>query len=176
MSVTRLFVLGALARWGPMHGHGIRRQAQTDRTELWTDIKPGSLYGALARMAGDGLIEVACTQQEGNLPERTVYRITDQGRRALAELRARIIADTRLRPDPLDLALVYSDDCAELREMIEERLCALRRELASWQSTSAKAAPFLEGLEPLIFEHAQSRLEGEIGWHERLAAQLKGKA
>ena len=43
---TRLFVLGALARHGPMYGHQIRRDARIDRAELWSDVRPGSLYGA----------------------------------------------------------------------------------------------------------------------------------
>ena len=50
MSTTRLFILGALSRLGPMHGHQIRREAQISRTESWSNVKPGSLYGALQRM------------------------------------------------------------------------------------------------------------------------------
>ncbi len=47
VSSIRLFILGTLAASGPLHGHQIRQQAQTDRTETWTDIKVGSVYGAL---------------------------------------------------------------------------------------------------------------------------------
>ena len=84
-----------------MHGHQIRRAAQLDRTELWADVKPGSLYGALRRMADEGVIEALRTERVGNLPERTVYAITDDGRRELFALRQAILRDTRLRPDPV---------------------------------------------------------------------------
>src|SRR2546427_1129194 len=110
MNSTRLFVLGSLARLGPMHGHQIRRAAQVDRTELWTDIKPGSLYGALHRMAGEGLIAPVKTEQEGNLPARTIYEITEAGREELEAHRDEALRITKLSSDPVDLALQYTED------------------------------------------------------------------
>jgi len=46
------------------------------RTDLWTDIKPGSLYNVLHRMEKEGFVEVVRIEREGNPPERTVYGIT----------------------------------------------------------------------------------------------------
>ena len=77
-----------------MHGHKIRAAAQLDRVELWADIKPGSLYGALRRMADEGVVEVVRTEQEGNLPARTVYGITDKGRAELVSVIRSVLADT----------------------------------------------------------------------------------
>ena len=76
MNPTRLFVLGALAKHGPMYGHQLRRNARLDRADLWSDVRPGSLYGALHRLAAEGLIEPLRTEQSGKLPARTVYAIT----------------------------------------------------------------------------------------------------
>jgi hypothetical protein len=39
MNPTRLFVLGALARRGPMYGHQLRRGARLDRAELWSEVR-----------------------------------------------------------------------------------------------------------------------------------------
>src|SRR2546427_13220403 len=110
MNSTRLFVLGSLARLGPMHGHQIRRAAQVDRTELWTDVKPGSLYGALHRMADEGLIVPVKTEQEGRLPARTIYEITETGRAELEAHRDEALRSTKLSNDPVDLALQNIDD------------------------------------------------------------------
>src|SRR4030081_322255 len=110
MNSTRLFVLGALARSGPMHGHQIRRAAQVDHTALWTDIKPGSLYGALHRMADEGLIAPVKTEQEGRLPARTIYEITETGREELEVHRDEALRSTKLSSDPVDLALAYTED------------------------------------------------------------------
>ncbi len=174
MSSVRLFVLGSLARRGPMHGHQIRREAQTDRTELWTDIKVGSLYGALNRMAADEVIEIVRTERSGNLPARTVYAITDEGRIELSALRAEILRDIRLRPDPVDLALQYSQDLSEdeVLSAFADRRAALRAELSSWRHLQETAARYLRGAEPLCMEHQRIRLEAELAWHDTVLAEL----
>jgi DNA-binding PadR family transcriptional regulator len=45
---------------------------------------PRSLYHAVDRLSATGLIEPGETVRDGRRPERTVYRITDAGRRDLA--------------------------------------------------------------------------------------------
>jgi DNA-binding PadR family transcriptional regulator len=174
MRASRLFILGTLARGGAMHGHQIRRTAQLDRTELWAEVKPGSLYGALHRMAAEGVVEAVRTEREGNLPQRTVYEITDKGRLELSVLRYEILRNTRLRPDPVDLALQFSQDLAEdeLRALIQDRRDAMAVELTSWRHLREHADPYLTGLEPMGFDHTLMRLEAEIAWHDRLLEEL----
>jgi DNA-binding PadR family transcriptional regulator len=174
MRSTRLFVLGALARGGPMHGHEIKRRAEVDRTEIWTDIKPGSLYGALHRLEAEGVIAVVRTEQDGRRPARTVYEITAAGRSELAALRDRLLRDVTLRPDPVDLALQNSGDlsASELRVIVDDRRRTLVDEADAWQHRWDAAAPFLTGLEPLTFAHTALRLRAEITWHEHVVGQL----
>src|SRR5258707_6767348 len=76
MRTVQLFVLGMLAREGPMHGHQIRRQAELERAEFWGKVKVSSLYAALHRMEAEGLIAAVERTQEGRFPARTVYAIT----------------------------------------------------------------------------------------------------
>jgi len=168
VSSSRLFTLGALARGGPMHGYQIRRAAQLDRTELWTDVKPGSLYNVLRRMAEEGLVEVVRTEKVGNPPERTVYAITERGRRELVALRNAALRAVRLAPDPVDLAFQYTDDLApeQLAETIAARRAAVAEQVALFEAEFRTAAPDLVGLEPLIFEHCLARLRAELAWHD----------
>lgn len=176
MNSTRLFILGALARGGPMYGHQIRRAAQLDRTELWTDIKQGSLYGALHRMAAEGVIEVVRTEQQGSMPARTVYAITAAGRLELAAIRDQALRQTKLRPDPADLALQNSQDMSEdeLRAVLEDRRAAIAAELASWRHLREAAEPHLTGIESMGFTHTLLRLEAELAWHEEAVKALPG--
>jgi DNA-binding PadR family transcriptional regulator len=157
-----------------MHGHQIRRNAQIDRTELWTDIKVGSLYAALNRMAADGVIQAVRTERAGNMPARTVYAITDEGHRELSALRAAILRDTRLRPDPVDLALQYTQDMPrqELLAAVADRRAALETELVAMRHLQETAAPYLTGAEPLGFEHRLIRLEAELAWHDLALREL----
>ena len=50
------------------------------------NVRPGSLYGALHRLAAEGLIEPLRTEQDGQFPARTVYAITSEGRREAPDL------------------------------------------------------------------------------------------
>ncbi|MGB3329430.1 MAG: PadR family transcriptional regulator [Thermomicrobiales bacterium] len=175
MSTTRLFILGALARIGPMHGHQIRREAHLNRTETWSNVKPGSLYGALQRMEKDGLIEVVRTEQEGNRPERTVYAITDAGRAEFASLRDAIMRDARLRPDPVDLAIQFLDDDLSVEEATLDmrlRLRDLEDQRAAWHSARQSADPYLNDLDRIVFEHSFRRIDLEIQWHREVLDQL----
>jgi DNA-binding PadR family transcriptional regulator len=174
MSSVRLYILGMLDARGPMHGHQIRREAQVDRTELWTDIKVGSLYGALGRMATEGIIEPVRTERAGNMPARTIYAITDTGRAELSALRDDVLREVRLRPDPVDLALQFSDglDGAELLEAFRARRAALQSELDAWTRLEVQARPHLRPVERLSFSHQLSRLEAEIRWHDLVVAEL----
>jgi DNA-binding PadR family transcriptional regulator len=174
MNSTRLFILGALARGGPMYGHQIRREAQLDRTELWTDIKQGSLYGALHRMAAEGVIEVVRTEQEGNLPARTVYAITDTGQEERIALRDRVLRDPHLRPDPVDLALTGVEDMPEeeLRTVLENRRATVAAELARWRHLRDTAEPHLSGIESMGFRHTLMRIETELAWHDEFLDAL----
>ena len=44
-----------------------------DRAELWSDVRPGSLYGALHRLAAEGLIEALRTEQAGAVIQMPVF-------------------------------------------------------------------------------------------------------
>lgn len=177
MNSTRLFALSTLARRGQMHGYQIRRSAQLDRTELWTDVKPGSLYNALRRMAEEGLVEVVRTEKVGNPPERTVYTITADGRRELIAQRDAALRDVRMRPDPVDLALQYTADLTEqeLVAAFDTRRQAVAAQLAAFEAEFHTARPDLVGLEPMIFEHCLERLRAELAWHDKLLAQLESQ-
>jgi DNA-binding PadR family transcriptional regulator len=171
---TRLFVLGALARRGPMYGHQLRRNARLDRADLWSDVRPGSLYGALHRLAAEGLIEPLRTEQSGNLPARTVYAITAEGHRELKALRDEALAEVGLRPDPVDLALAMSDDLDEdtLRGYIDDRIRALSAQAARFDHHADRAWPDQSAADDLVGEHARLRLEAELTWHHLLLDRL----
>jgi DNA-binding PadR family transcriptional regulator len=171
---TRLFVLGALARHGPMYGHQIRRDARLDRTELWSEVKPGSLYGALHRMADEGLVQALRTEQDGNRPARTVYEITDEGRKELQALRSEAFRQVGLRPDPVDLAVAMSDELAEeeLRGLVEDRRRILATQLEFFTHERERGWADASPSDDLILRHALGRLAAEIAWHDELLAEL----
>ena len=69
-----------------MHGHRLRLLAERFRVHLWTDITVGAVYGAMKRLAAEGLLREAGREREGNRPTRQLYEITDAGHLALSAL------------------------------------------------------------------------------------------
>ncbi len=174
MNPTRLFVLGALAKHGPMYGHQLRRDARLDRTEMWSEVRPGSLYGALHRMAAEGLIEPLRTEQQGQLPARTVYGITAEGQRELRALRAEALQEVRLQSDPVDLALAMSADVGEdtLRGYFEDRVRALSVQAAAFEHLREWSWPDQTVADDLVVEHARLRIQAELAWHHQVLDHL----
>jgi DNA-binding PadR family transcriptional regulator len=157
-----------------MYGHQLRRDARVDRAELWSDVRPGSLYGALHRMEAEGLIEPLRTEQSGNWPARTVYAITGEGRRELKALRAEALTQVGLRPDPVDLALAMSGDIDEdtLRGYIEDRVGALKAQAAQFDHHADRTWPDQTVADDLVVEHARLRIAAEVAWHELVLDRL----
>ena len=50
MNLTRLMALGTLARYGPQHGHQIRRLADLTNVGEWGGVSVGALYRELRAM------------------------------------------------------------------------------------------------------------------------------
>ena len=145
MSSIRLYILDALARRGDMHGHQLRLLAEKEHVHLWTDIRVGALYGALKRLATEGLLAEVRVEREGSYPERQVYGITDAGRTALDELHREGLEQVSFRPDPFDLALSRPDPdrLDDLPSALGARLAALRSLLEATERQNVRARPYL---------------------------------
>lgn len=176
MSSVRLFILGTLEQNGPMHGHQLRLLAEEEHVDTWTDISVGSLYGAIKRLAAEGLIEAVRTEREGAYPPRQVWGITQAGRVAAGALRMATLRDIVFRPDPFDLALTRldPDHLDDLPAMLEARLASLRAMLADNAAHAAAIARYLTSAEMFATDHRLARMRAEIAWHEALLVALPG--
>jgi DNA-binding PadR family transcriptional regulator len=169
-----LFILGTLAASGPLHGHQIRQQAQSDRTEQWADVQVGSVYGALKRLASEELIREVRTERVGNRPERTVYEITGEGRRALAAVRDQALRELTRTNDPFDLALAQSRDLPEevLTEIVANRLAGLRVLESSLRHRAETDDIYLNEAERMIMRHLVERAAAEARWHQEVLSRM----
>jgi DNA-binding PadR family transcriptional regulator len=174
MSSVRLYILGALAVEGPMHGHQLRLLAEREHIHYWTDISVGSLYGVIKRLAAEGLITELRLEREGNYPERQVYDISPAGREALAVLRRDGLSTVVFKPDPFDLAMSRLDPGSfdSVEGVLRERVAALEVMLADSEAQRAKADEYLTANERFVLSHKSVRLRAEIDWHTALISEL----
>jgi DNA-binding PadR family transcriptional regulator len=174
VSSIRLFILGTLDERGAMHGHQLRLLAEEEHVHKWTDVTVGALYGAIKRLAADGLIAEKRVEREGSYPERQVFDITPEGRTALAELRHAGLSDVVVRHDPFDLAMTRLDPdrLHELVDAIEQRIATLEALLAASEADLERISSLLTVGERVVMTHKSSRLRADLAWHHDLLTQL----
>ena len=169
MSVRHL-VLGLLDR-APMHGYEIQRVMKEARVDLWAGVLPGSLYHALRKMEGEGLVRIKAMEQSG-IRQRAIYEITDSGRAALGALRLSCW-DESIRPFPVPfyLGMTFLDDPAAVLPAIGRRIHALKAELAEWR-TGIAAKSAAGGPARLAMENFGKHLALDLDMLEQLREML----
>lgn len=157
-----------------MHGHALRLLAEEEHVDEWADVTPGAIYGAIKRLAAEGLISSLRTEREGNYPERQVYEVTAQGLDALRTIRADALETIVYRPDPVDLALARlgPENLDSLQHTLEARLADLRDRVAAEQVKEQHIGQYLTLTEKHVSRHDLHRLRGEVAWHEELLGAL----
>lgn len=179
MNLTRLMALGTLARYGPQHGHQIRRLADLTDVAKWGGVSVGALYRELRAMEREGLVEALRTERVGRRPARTVYAITEDGKLELGTLRVRALAELEPGPNALGVALIFAAgdmDREELRDVLRarrDRLVISGRELAAERERGV-AKGYLGPLESASMRRGVLHIETEVRWHDELDALLAG--
>lgn len=170
-----LAVLATL-RDAPMHPYEIARLLKHRGKDQSIKIRFGSLYTVVRRLEESGWITPAATGRAGNRPERTVYRLTDDG---LAELEARM-RELVSRPEKeyprfeaaLSLLGVLAPD--EVAQLLAERLARLDVEIAGERAALAEVVGN-QGLPRLFLvetEYALAMKAAEAAWCRGLLAEL----
>ena len=112
-------------------------------------INWGSLYTVVQNLEKNGFIEAVEVVREGRQPERTTYRITDEGRAELTDWLRELISEPEREYTKFEAALA---ECAvlsprELTGLLKQRLDALEQATAQHE-TMLEA---LEGSLPRLF-------------------------
>ncbi|WP_345604664.1 PadR family transcriptional regulator [Pseudonocardia adelaidensis] len=117
----------------PMHPYEIATVIRERGKDRDMGLKWGSLYTVVRNLHRHGFIEVAENARHGARPERTVYRITDDGRRELRDWVRELIAVPVHEPPRFEAGLsvwaVLGPD--EVPALLRERLARLEEENAA---------------------------------------------
>jgi DNA-binding PadR family transcriptional regulator len=182
MSLTRgghrnLWALTVLCllRERPMHPYEMQRLIRQRHNDQFLDLKRGSLYHAIERLEGAGLIEAVETSREGRRPERTVYRLTEPGQREvldwLREMLAKPVRESSQFLAAMSFALHLSaedvvDQLSERGRRIEMGIVALNAVLQTLSPQIGRAC-LLEA------EYARAMSQAELNWVRSLVDEIR---
>lgn len=179
--VDNLLALAVLATVynQPMHRYEMASVMRARGKDQDMDIKWGSLYTVVQNMEKHGFLEPIGTSRQGARPERTVYAITDAGRRELVDWTRELIS-TRRAEHPsfaagLSVLAVLTPD--EVVALFQERLGhldeAIRAQRAALTEHGDSGVPRLFLIEN---EYGVAMLEAEAAWVRALLTELTSGA
>ncbi len=175
LSLTTL----ALLHERPMHPYEMSRLINERRYDVVLNLKRGSLYHAVERLARDGLIEAVETSREGRRPERTMYRLTDAGRDAFdAELRG-LITEYRYEPPRFMAAAQFLSSLPpqDAERLLRLRVVALEAEIAGHDSVlTGDKWPGFQRVHVVEVEYAKALAAAELAWVKAIVADLESGA
>jgi DNA-binding PadR family transcriptional regulator len=165
----------ALLREGPMHPYQMQSLLRMRHKDEILALKKGSLYHAIARVLKAELIAIEATGRNGRRPERTTYRITESGKRALVETLQRMVAEPRRESSEFMASmsfLVYLP-AAEAAERLAERARILEAQIAGQTAGLAQAAIFVARIHLIESEYLVAILQAELAWVRGLEEELR---
>jgi DNA-binding PadR family transcriptional regulator len=169
-------VLGLLNSQGPLHGHQIKLIARNTDVAQWGGVGIGALYRELRVMGEEGLVRAVAVEQVGRRPVRTVYEITDAGRRELRTLRESALCELRFGPDPLAVALLFGrvGDPVELSGFLDRRRNALATTVADLDAERDEHLSLgrIAALDAALFRRQAMLLEAELRWLDEFGPVL----
>ncbi|NES12442.1 MULTISPECIES: PadR family transcriptional regulator [Micromonospora] len=172
-NLTALAVLAVLVE-RPMHPYELATTLRGRGKDQDMGIKWGSFYTVVRNMERHGLIAAVQSVREGRRPERTVYRITDDGRAELVDWARELVATptverSSFRAGLSVLAVLHPDEAtALLRDRLAQLEEAVRRERAAY-AEHARQVPRLFLVEN---EYDLTIQEAEAAWIRALLAEI----
>jgi len=134
-NLLALALLSLLAQQ-PMYPYEMAQTLRARGKDRTIRINWGSLYTVVQNLEKHGFIEAAGTNREGRQPERTTYRITEQGMAELRDWLGELLSEPDDQPTPFAAALAEGGILppAEMAELLAQRLARLDKANAAHQA------------------------------------------
>lgn len=144
----------------PMHGYQIKKALSDDGMAFWFGLEDASIYSVLRTLTKNGYAQELPSEQEGNRPPRTRYRITASGRRHYRRLLTEALAHPTPSIAPVDVALAARGDLAatavsEALAVRTKSLHALEADIEAARSAAPTAA---------IVDRNLALVRAELNW------------
>ncbi len=166
----------ALLSEQPRHPYDIQRQIR-ERHKDFADGKPRALYHAVDQLVRSGAIEPVETFREGNRPERTVYRITDEGRDEFATGLLELIETPTSEYPSFTAAVSFLGyfPAATIIQSLQGRVVALESQVAGLDAGLRVMRGQMRMPRLWVIEHEFTRAmrQAELDWVQALIEDLQ---
>ena len=174
--VANLMALAVLATvvQRPMHRYEMASVMRARGKDRDMDIKWGSLYTVVQNLEKNGFLETIGVTRQGARPERTVYQITDAGRRELVEWARELIAD----PQPehtrfvAGLSVLAALTPRDVIDVLRQRFDRLSESITEQRATLTAAGALVPRLFLIEDEYRIAMTEAESDWTRTLLDEL----
>lgn len=171
--VLALTVLAFLTE-RPMHPYDVQRVIR-QRHKDYAIERPRALYRAFERLARDELIEPVETSREGKRPERTVYRITDEGRAEFQHWLLQLLERPVVEDPVFGVALGFVGylNPGSVLEALQDRIASLEGEVAGLDAALQAMLTSLPRLVLLPHEYRRALRQAERDWVQKLIEDIR---
>ena len=160
----------------PMHPYEMAATMRTRGQDQSIRLNYGSLYGVVENLLKRGLVEEQEVVRDGRRPERTIYRITDDGRAEvdawMAELLGRTAKEFPQFEAGLSLMGVLPPD--RVVDLLHERVDALQARLleleAIVEATTRNGVPRIFLVE---MDYERALVDADCMFTEQLASDIE---
>jgi DNA-binding PadR family transcriptional regulator len=165
----------SLLEVGPLHPYGLQRLIRLWGKDAVVNVRQrASLYKTIARLERAGLVAVRHTERDQSFPERTIYELTDAGRRQGREWLEDMLASPRNEfprfPAALSFAMLLGP--RDLLGLLERRSAALRERVAELDRELGEYA-HLPRVTLIESEYQRAVTAAEREWVDAVAADLR---
>jgi len=165
----------SLLEVGPLHPYGLQRLIRLWGKDSVVNVgQRASLYKTIQRLERAGLIAVRHTERDQRFPERTVYELTDDGRRQGREWLEDMLASPRNEfprfPAALSFAMLLGP--GDLLALLERRAMALRERVGELDREVGDYG-HLPRVTLIESEYQRAVIAAELAWVDAVAADLR---
>lgn len=160
----------------PLHPYGIQRLLKLWGKEEVVNVgQRANLYKTIDRLLEAGLIAVRQTEREEQYPERTVYELTEAGRRESRSWLLEMLSTPRneFPVFPAALSFVPGLTTEEFLVALEQRAGPLRVTLDRIERGMSRESAGLPRVTALADEYRREVVAAELRWVEGVAAELR---
>jgi DNA-binding PadR family transcriptional regulator len=163
----------------PMHPYEMAATMRTRGQDQSIRLNYGSLYGVVENLLKRGLVEEQEVVREGRRPERTVYRITDDGRAEVDEWMAELLGRAAKEFPQFEAGLSLMGVLAPERvvELLHERIAALQGRLSELDAivvaTTGNGVPRVFLVE---VDYERALVDADCAFTEQLVAEIESES